>query len=383
MIDTIQQLQTLPAPADGGAPTLNRWFEIWLDTYKRGRVKPTTIDTYTALYNRHIRNSIGDHYLEEFHPIHIQKLYNDFLNKGYSAKYLSTLHALMNSLFKTALANDLVPVNPCSFVDRPSIETPDRRILSRDEHMLLLRQLRTPRFRHIEPTIITLLGTGLRIGELLGLRWEDVHLACDYPTLRVEEGQPAPVSYLTVRRTLVRVKNDQTDGSQYLLQSPKTKCSLRSIPLQNSVVEALLRQRGLQLEYRHRSTWSPLPGFEGLVFAGRHGQPQWRSTVVANISTVVTTINQIEERNADRENRLATHIDRILPHAFRHTFATRCLEAGIPPKVVQHWLGHASIKMTLDLYTHVSKDLSAYHMHLLEASLEEAQSETCAPTMRY
>ena len=177
-------------------------------------------------------------------------------------------------------------------------------------------------------------------------------------------------NYLTVNQTLVHVKDEKTSSTHFLLQSPKTKCSTRTIPLQKCVAEALLRQHNLQIEYRRRTTWSPTPGFEGLVFSGRNGQPHWRTTIVANINTAVKAINQAEAKNAEAEGRTPVHINRILPHDFRHTFATRCLEAGIPSKVVQHWLGHASIQMTLDLYTHVSTELSTYHMQLLEESMD-------------
>ncbi len=365
-------IKSLPSVAgQPGIPTLNRWFDIWMNTYKLGRIKPTTMDTYRALYDRHIRNSIGMHTLDEFHPIHIQKIYNDFLNKGYSPKYLSTLHTMLNNMFKKALANELISSNPCALTDRPGLDISEHRVLSLEEQQALCEHMKRPRFRHIEPAVTTLLGTGLRIGELLALRWSDIHIAENNPETY---GIPDPVNFLTVRHTLVRVKNEGIPGSHFLLQSPKTKSSLRSIPLQDCVVEALRRQQKLQLEYRKKQTWSPYPGFEGLVFCGRHGQPQWRSTIVANINTIVDSYNKTAEKPTDATIYPASHIDHILPHAFRHTFATRSLEAGIPPKVVQHWLGHASIKMTLDLYTHVSHDLSAQYMHLLEASTANPSS---------
>ena len=113
------------------------------------------------------------------------------------------------------------------------------------------------------------------------------------------------------------------------------------------------------------------PEFSCHVFCGKNGIPQWRSTVVSRIDTVIRSINRNEIRLAHEENREPDLMQSVLPHSFRHTFATRCLEAGIPPKIVQGWLGHASIKMTLDLYTHVSPDLSAGYMHVLESSLKK------------
>ena len=367
MHNTLQPLQT-PVPDDPATPlTLNRWFDIWLETYKKGHVKPTTIDTYRALYDRHIRGDIGRLLITDFHPIHIQRIYNAFLQLGYSVRYLGTLHSILSGLFRDAEANGLIPENPCSHVELPTGDISERRVLSHDEQHKIQTQLLLPRFRRIEPLVTTLLGTGLRIGEILGLQWRDIHIASEPD--KTSTGIPDPVNFLTVNHTLVRVNNETAPGTQFILQSPKTKCSMRSIPLQKRVSDALIRQKNEQIRNQRRPTWSPLPGLEGLVFSGRNGQPQWRSTVVSCIDTVIRSINDEERILADREFRTPVYIDRVLPHAFRHTFATRSLEAGIPPKVVQHWLGHASIKLTLDLYTHVSTDLSAHHMEILEAAM--------------
>ena len=110
---------------------------------------------------------------------------------------------------------------------------------------------------------------------------------------------------------------------------------------------------------------------DNLVFSGKKGQPQWRSTIESRIDTIIKAINEEEREQAESEKRSPDLMKRVLPHSFRHTFATRSLEAGISPKVVQHWLGHASIKMTLDLYTHVSEDLSTNQMNILEKYMKD------------
>ncbi len=339
-----------------GEISLNDWFEIWIRFYKANRLKPTTIDTYRALWDRHIRYAYGHISLNCFRQVHIQLIYDDFLKKGYSARYLNTLHTLLNSLFKRAQNNEIIEKNPCESVERPEYDNSERRVLSREEQVRLCKYIKMPRYAHIEPAITTLLGTGLRIGELLGLRWSDIVFG-------------DTVSTLTVNRTLVRVKNQTDGGSHYLLQTPKSKSSARIIPLQFSVVDALERQKNRQDMYRRKPEWNPPFGFEDLVFSGKKGQPQWRSTVSTAIDNIVKSMNREECKKAYREHRPPQYMERILPHAFRHTFATRCLEVGVPPKVVQTWLGHASIKMTLDLYTHVNQDISVQHMRLLEQAV--------------
>ena len=354
-------------------PTLNQWFEIWINTYKKGHVKPTTMDTYQAIYNKHIRNSIGSHRLSDFRQVHIRVFLNNILSQGYSVKYLGTIQTLLCMLFESAIDNELILTNPCTHITRPKEDPYERRVLSVNEQQRISTMILHPRFSRIEPLITTLLGTGLRIGEALALRWSDVHPAYDNLSCMLNQGY-SPAPYITISNTLVRVKNETSSGTHYLLQPPKTKCSIRSIPLQKKVIAALLRQWRIRQIDMTNSKWNPLPEMDDLIFCGRKGQPQWRSTIESRINTIIKSINEEETKQAESENRSPNLVEKVLPHTFRHTFATRSLEAGIPPKVVQHWLGHASINITLDLYTHVSTDLSEKQMDILESYIDDPDS---------
>ena len=357
-------------PGYPGKPTLNRWFDIWINTYKKGHVKPTTLDTYLAIYNKHIRNNIGDHCLCDFRQVHIRSYLNSILAQGYSFKYLGTIQTLLNMLFESAIDNELISTNPCSHIPRSKVDLCERRVLSISEQQKISHMLLRHRFNRIEPLITTLLGTGLRIGEALGLRWTDIHPSIEELSYIINQDYDS-TPYLTVSNTLVRVNNEFGSGTHYILQPPKTRSSIRSIPLQRKVTAALLRQWSIKKNDMSDSNWSPLPGLDNLVFSGKKGQPQWRSTIESRIGTIIKTINEEEIKMAESEKRSPDLIEKVLPHTFRHTFATRSLEAGIPPKIVQHWLGHASIKMTLDLYTHVSEDLSTNQMDILENYMKD------------
>lgn len=339
--------------------TLNDWFGVWLDTYKIGKVKDTTVDTYTALYNVHVRGVIGGRYISKIKTVHIQNLYNDFTDKGLSPKYLKTLHNMLSNIFKMAVNSDLITKNPCTQTIRPTIEATERRVLTAKEQARLLSFIRQERYRNIEPAITVLLGTGLRIGELLGLKWDDLDLDSENKTL-------------SVKRTLAHVKDRETGRTHFALQEPKTASGTRTIPLQTSVANALKRQKVNQNYHRLSGRWSPPEGFEGLVFAGRKGQPQWDDTVSETLNKIVLAMNNEEAEKADSENREPEVMEHINLHALRHSFATRCLEAGIAPKIVQTWMGHSSIEITLDFYSHVNEEVSFENMRQLEALFHEA-----------
>lgn len=335
--------------------TLDEWFSTWLKTYKIGKVKDTSVATYTALYDRFVREPLGGRYISKIKTVEIQRLYNDMIEDGLSPKYLKTLHNTLSNIFKMAVNNDLIPKNPCTQTIRPTIDTSERRVLTASEQSRLLSFIQQEQYRHVEPAITVLLGTGLRIGELLGLKWEDLDLESTEKTL-------------TVNRTLVRIR----DKKEFAFQEPKTASGTRTIPLQESVVRALKRQKINQAHHRLSGKWNPPTGFDGLVFAGRKGQPQWRSCIAESLEKIILAMNEEEKETADREHRTPIFMEHINLHACRHSFATRCLEAGIAPKIVQSWLGHSSIEITLDLYSHVNQDVSFENMRRLEALFSEA-----------
>ncbi len=320
--------------------TLNKWYEVWLADYKKNKIKDTTIQTYQTLYDNHIRNTLGKRILAQIKPIHIQKLYNDFIENGYATSSLQTLHALMNNLLSVAVGNDLLMKNPSKATVRPTVEQKDKRVLSEEEQTYLQAYIRQDEWQFYEPIITTMLGTGMRVGEVLGLKWEDV----DFDN-----------NTISINRTLVYIKNKQTGKYGFEEQTPKTKNSRRTIPLYPHVAKALKRQKVNQSYIKLHGNWKPQENFGTLVFTGSKGQPQQTASIQTILNKIVKAINEKENKKALEENRTPVLMEHLHPHALRHSFATRCFEADIPPKTVQMLLGHANIQITLDLYTHVSE----------------------------
>ena len=171
------------------------------------------------------------------------------------------------------------------------------------------------------------LSTGLRIGELTSLTWKDIDFENET---------------LTVTGTLKYFKD-----TGFYKDTPKSESGNRTVPLLPSICK-MLKQVKREQNKQHLSSgdkWRPIKGLEHLVFTNKHGEPFKKRTIAYDIDQITDEINATEKD--------IPHFEKFSPHTLRHTFATRALENGIPPKVVQDILGHSSITMTLDLYTHV------------------------------
>ena len=154
------------------------------------------------------------------------------------------------------------------------------------------------------------------------------------------------------------------------MQTPKTEDSRCTVPAMNKVVKALKKQRKEQLQQNLRlgDKWQPLPDkeFEDLIFTTIWGKPIDRNSVNRTIKSIVNDYNKQEQEKAKGENREPQLIGRFSAHTMRHMFATRCFEQGVPAKVVQSFLGHSTLEMTM-MYTHVTKDTETEEIQKLEA----------------
>lgn len=330
--------------------TLNEWFDIWVREFKKDKIKLTTLNTYESTYNAHIRDSIGKRYLSQIKLMHIQKLYNELTEKGLAPNTICKIHVQLNGMFATAVNNDLIIKNPCKGVELPTIKKKEMRIMDAKEQDYFLKYIRQERWQLYEPAITVLLGTGLRLGELLALEWQDVDLKN---------------KTISVTKNLVYTKDRITNKYSFKIETPKTPNSVRTIPLLPYVEQAFKRQKHIQNLMRISGYFESLQGFEKLVFTTKNGKPQKCKAIQRALTNIVCAINKEETEKAQKEKRSAVLMEHLHPHALRHSFATRCFEKGIPIKTVQMLLGHSKIEITMNLYVHLTESKKIEDMQKL------------------
>ena len=332
----------------GDNMTLNAWFDVWLHDFKSKTVRESTMVRYSDQYNQYIKKELGLRRLSQIKPIMLQRHFNQMAAVDYSTKTIADTYNVLHSMFKLALQNNIIFRNPCDAVILPKTKEKDRRVLTIDEQKEVLEHSKG---RICEPLVRVALGTGMRAGELQGLTWDDI----DFKNREIH-----------VNKTLVYIR-DRANGKYYFkFQSPKTKSGSRTIPMQEDVYQALKRQRVQAKEMQiHATNWNQEPGFENLVFLNVTGRPRQGMDFRNDLDRIEKAINKDRKKQAKEQGKEFEPIPHFHPHSLRHTFATRCFEAGIDAKTVQNYLGHASIAITMDLYTHVTEDKARAEMEKL------------------
>jgi len=316
--------------ADSGGLTLSEHMEAWLETVVKNRVSEKTYLDYKDRTKLYITPEIGNIRLEKLKPEEIQKLYNDMLERNLSPRTVRYTHTILRNCLQQAVKWNKIYRNPANLVDLPKQKKKEMTALTPEQADKFMKA--TVESQH-KAFFSLLIASGMRPGEALGLKWSDI----DFDNRRV-----------TVNRSLTRVI-----GKGWSLQEPKTPRSRRTIPLPKSVIEDLREQKAKQNEIILEAKEGEYTK-QGFVFANKEGNP-------------------LDERNIHRRHFKAILKKAKLPdirlYDLRHTCATLLLSAGENPKVVSERLGHASINLTLDTYSHVLPDMQQSATDKLEGIL--------------
>ena len=320
--------------------TVDGWYRSWVKEYRRNAVRETTLISNEKCY-KHEKNEIGGMKLQAVRPEHIQRVLNRMKQEGYSGGYIDNTRKVMNMLFEQAYKNGMIVTNPVSRSVLPKTEEREassRRALTEQELKAFLEcvERRKPFYA---PLFYVGFSTGMRIGEINALEWQDI----DFEAMEIH-----------VNGTMIKIS-----GKEYQKGPVKTGSSKRTIPLLPEIAKRLKKHKLEQAKLRMMlgDKWEPVKGLEHLVFTTMFGKPLMTLSVGRYINSTVNAVNREEEKKAGKEHRKPVRMEPFCPHSMRHTFATRALEKGIPPKVVQSYLGHATIDVTMNVYTHVTAEL--------------------------
>lgn len=304
------------------------YLEQWLGKSAPASLRPRTLAGYRSIARRHLVPGIGHVPLAKLNGAHVQELVNQLVAAGASPQTVRNVHAVLRRALGQAVRWGILSRNPAAAVDLPAARGFDVRALGVDDARAVLDAVRGDQ---LEPLVTLALATGLRQGEALAMRWADVELEA---------------AQLTVRHTLHRA------GGSVFLAEPKTRRSRRTVTLPAFAVTALRRQRDwFQAQQRllAGSDWQE----GGYVFTTARGTPMHGSDVT----------RRLQRRLA------AAELPRMRFHDLRHGAATLLLAQGVHPRVVMETLGHSTIAVTMNVYSHVVPALQREAADRLDAAL--------------
>jgi integrase len=324
---------------DPGKLTVGAWLQRWLDEV-RHTVAPKTAERYAEIVRLHLLPALGALSLAKLQPVHVQSYFSQALASGrrdggggLSAQTVLHHARVLGAAMRRARALRLIATNPVEDTSRPKVERPEIEVLTPDETAALLSAARGAR---MFPIIFLALATGLRRGEILGLRWSDIDLT---------------------RRTLTVAQSlEQTTAGGLRFKAPKTKRSRRTIALSAAAIEELQAHRARQAAERLALGIGRDP--TGLVFKGIDGEPLRPDGITWGFAKTVKRAG----------------IRHISFHGLRHTHATDLLRAGVHPKIASERLGHSSVAITMDTYSHAIQGLQEDAAQRIDAALREALS---------
>ena len=305
--------------------TLAEYLETWLRDYAAHNVAPSTLARYTGIIRRHLIPALGDLRLRDIRPAHIQAAYGRYSMQGGRAdgrpgalapRTILQHHRVLREALHHAIQWQLISVNPADSVKPPHPQRQEMQVLSLDECVKLLELAETGPYHAL---IYMALSTGARIGELLALRWRDIDFDAEV---------------MRITRTSYRLS-----GHGIVFSAPKTPRAVRPVALSPDTLAILRQHRRTQVETR--LAVGPMYEDHDLVFAWATGNPLDRGAV----------------RRAFARLLARAGLPHVRLHDLRHSAGTLMLAAGVNPKVVSERLGHATVAITLDVYSHVLPEL--------------------------
>jgi integrase len=305
------------------------YLDFWLNSVK-GSVRPRTYESYD-LNIRRLKPLIGKTRLSALTPAQVERAYSDLIQGGLTPRSVVQVHTVLHNALKKALQWGYIGRNPTEAVSVPRPERNEMHTLSENE---VRRFFLATQGQRLHALWVLLASTGLRVGEATGLRWDDL----DLDNCR-----------LFVRRALQRQK-----GVGLVFVEPKTAKSRRTVYFPEGTAEALWEHHRRQIEEKLRL--GPAWNSEGLVFCREDGRP-------LEATNLTPVLHRILKRAG---------LPRVRVHDLRHTAATLYLARGENPKIVQELLGHSTITLTLDTYSHVTPAIHAEAAKKMQVLFAEA-----------
>ena len=318
--------------------TVNDAFDRYIS--RKYDLKPTTKSNYQFNYDHFVREGFGQEKIGKIRYSDVKKFYYDLMKeRGIKPRTLDGINTVLHSTFKMAVRDEIIRSNPAEGV-MAEIKKSDFWVKTRkcgltvpEQRELVEFMKDSHQFKGWVPVITVLLGTGMRIGECLGLRWEDIDL---------------DKRLISVNHNLVDYQDRDIKKQVRKIQTTKTRAGVRMIPMIDEVYEAFITEFELQSAIGFCE--EEIDGYSGFIFTTTDQKLMSRSAVNNAIHRIVRIHNEEEEKKAKAEGREPILIPQFSAHQLRHTFCTRFCENETNLKVIQSIMGHSDITTTMDIY---------------------------------
>lgn len=330
----------------------------------KNNIRDTTDSNYQYMYDHYVKETFGKKRVVDIKYSDVIQFYN-LLVDDYHLK-LSTvdnIHTILRPAFELAIRDDLIRKNPA---DGAMVElrkargndAAERKALTRNEQKWLMDYVKnSPVYFHYWPIFTTMLWTGMRVGECIGLRWSDVDL---------------DAGLISVNHTIVHYTETLKNGDRKYtahVHRPKTAKGTRTVPILDPVREAFQILKEEEKEYGCNT--SKIDGMSGFIFSNRFGQVPNYTSLNCAIKRIVASYNNEEDLKAKSEGRDPHFLPNISCHIFRHTFATRLCENTSNLKVIESVMGHSDIKTTMNIYASASEEVNKETFDHLNSELQD------------
>lgn len=329
--------------------TLNDIFDLWIKL-KKG-LKDNSFQNYQYMYHMFVYPDFGMRKVMQIKKSDVRRFYNMLSDeRQLKTATIDNIHTVLHQVLDLAVEDNYLRNNPSDnalkeLKQAHNMDSEKKRALTYDEQQVFIEFLKNSRlYNHWLPIFSVMLETGLRVGEIIGLRWEDVDF--DKKTI-------------SINHTVVYY-NHAKNGCYYNIHTPKTKAGIRTIPMTENVIVLLQKEKEYQklLEITCQMT---IDGYTDFIFLNRYGKVHNQATLNKALRRIMRDCNQEMLAKAGSQKDI-TLLPRFSCHILRHTFTTRLCEAGVNVKVIQDMLGHADISTTLNIYADATKDLKEWEM---------------------
>ena len=341
-----------------GKASVNDTFDRYMST--KYNLRESTKSSYLYTYDHYVRDTFGKKRIADIKYSDVLQFYYYLLNEvKISLGTLDTVHCLLHPTFQLAVRDEIIRNNPTDGVMKEiSRESGKNRGI---RHALTVEQQRAfmeyianhPIYYHWWPMFTVLLGTGCRIGEALGLRWQDL----DYDRRTI-----------SINHSLSYYQKPDTNKSVLRISKPKTEAGIRTIPMLDVVKDAFQMLYEEQLENGFNET--EIDGMSGFIFCNRFGTVPNPQTVNHTIKRIANSYNADEVVRAKKERRDPVILPNFSCHHLRHTFCTRLCENETNLKVIQSIMGHRNIETTMDIYAEATEEKKQESFENLAAKLD-------------